>query len=110
MPAAQKKREKEKLVIEWMILLYCRRKHRAKNGLCTECEALKEYAFMRSDNCPFMETKTFCSCCRVHCYSAGMREKIKLVMRYSGPRMLLYHPLLAFRHTAEMMKEKRRQR
>jgi hypothetical protein len=27
-----------------------------------------------------------------------MREKIKEVMRFSGPRMLLYHPLDAFRH------------
>ncbi|MCU0373022.1 MAG: nitrous oxide-stimulated promoter family protein [Ignavibacteria bacterium] len=27
-----------------------------------------------------------------------MREKVKNVMRYSGPRMLLKHPYLAVRH------------
>lgn len=27
-----------------------------------------------------------------------MRERIRRVMRYSGPRMLLYHPLEYLRH------------
>jgi hypothetical protein len=27
-----------------------------------------------------------------------MREQVKVVMRYAGPRMLLHHPLLALRH------------
>ena len=40
-----------------------------------------------------MESKTFCSNCRVHCYCPDMREKIRMVMRFSGPRMLFYHPV-----------------
>ena len=27
-----------------------------------------------------------------------MRDKIREIMRYSGPRMLLYHPLLLVKH------------
>ncbi len=27
-----------------------------------------------------------------------MKEKIKTVMRFSGPRMLIYHPIMAIRH------------
>jgi len=27
-----------------------------------------------------------------------MREQIRAVMRYSGPRMLLHHPLMTFHH------------
>ena len=46
----------------------------------------------------FMENKTFCSNCRVHCYKPEMREKIREVMRFSGPRMLLCHPILAVWH------------
>jgi hypothetical protein len=34
----------------------------------------------------------------VHCYRAQQRERIRRVMRYSGPRMLLAHPLLALLH------------
>ena len=29
-----------------------------------------------------METKTFCSNCRVHCYRSEMREEIRKVMRF----------------------------
>ncbi|MDR2525428.1 MAG: nitrous oxide-stimulated promoter family protein, partial [Oscillospiraceae bacterium] len=32
------------------------------------------------------------------CYRADMREKIRAVMRYAGPRMLLHHPVMAIRH------------
>lgn len=37
-----------------------------------------------------------------------MRDKIKQLMRYSGPRMLLYHPLMAVMHIIESKKEKGR--
>lgn len=101
------KREKENQVIEQMIALYCRKQHKG-NELCPDCSNLTEYARMRNEKCPFMETKTFCSNCRVHCYQPEMRERIRQVMRYSGPRMLLYHPVLAIRHLLESKKEKRR--
>ncbi|MFR7844158.1 MAG: nitrous oxide-stimulated promoter family protein [Gallintestinimicrobium sp.] len=84
-----------------MIRLYCRKKHGTKKNLCPECEALSQYAMQRSDKCPFMETKTFCSNCRVHCYKPEMREKIREVMRFSGPRMILHHPVMAVRHVIE---------
>lgn len=45
-----------------------------------------------------MEHKTFCSRCPVHCYREQMREKIRAVMRFSGPRMLFHHPLAVVRH------------
>ena len=54
-----------------------------------------------------METKTFCSNCRVHCYRSEMREEIRKVMRFSGPRMIFYHPA-AIRHVIETQKERRR--
>ena len=93
------KREKEKSVVSLMIALYCRKQHHPEAGaLCSDCEALRDYAFSRTDSCPFMEQKTFCSSCKVHCYQPEMREKIRAVMRFSGPRMLLYHPITAIRH------------
>ncbi|MGN0401663.1 MAG: nitrous oxide-stimulated promoter family protein, partial [Acetatifactor sp.] len=62
------KREREKEIVSQMIALYCKRKHGNRKRLCEQCEGLLDYAKMRSDKCPFMETKTFCSNCRVHCY------------------------------------------
>lgn len=94
-----------------MIALYCRRNHRSRKGeLCPECQALLDYACQRSDRCPFMETKTFCSNCRVHCYGPEMREKIRTVMRFSGPRMLFHHPVMALWHVVSTMTEKRKHR
>lgn len=106
----ESKREREKKIVFQMISLYCEKNHlKARGrGLCPECEELSAYAKMRSDKCPFMETKTFCSNCTVHCYNARMREKIREVMRFSGPKMLRYHPIAALRHVIESKKEKRK--
>lgn len=102
------KREKEKELVSQMIALYCKKQHGGKNELCPECAELDAYARMRSDKCPFMETKTFCSNCKVHCYKPVMREKIREVMRFSGPRMIFTHPVTAIRHVIETKKEKKR--
>ena len=98
------KREQEKRIVSLMIRTYCRGRHGTRQGLCPECQTLQEYALLRADRCPFIETKTFCSNCRVHCYKPAMREKIRAVMRYSGPRIMLYHPLVGSLHAFETVK------
>ncbi len=103
----QSKRQREKDTVSFMISLYCRKKHGCKQ-LCPQCAALDAYAKARSDKCPFMETKTFCSNCKVHCYKPEMRQKIREVMAFSGPRMIFYHPIMAIRHVIEAKKEQRR--
>lgn len=108
----EKKREQEKKLLKIMIGIYCRGSHGGRNGnkkeLCDSCSALQEYALFRTEKCPFMETKTFCSACKVHCYAKEQREMIRQVMRYSGPRMIFSHPILAVRHVCVTIKEKRK--
>lgn len=104
----QTKREREKRMVSQMIALYCRKKHHTRGDLCPQCAALDAYAKMRADKCPFMETKTFCSNCRIHCYKPDMRARIREVMRFCGPRMILHHPVAAIRHVVETRKEQRR--
>ena len=107
----EKKRSDEKRLVSEMIALYCRRQHHTPRGrLCPECQELHDYARIRIDHCPFMESKTFCSACRVHCYKPEMREKIRDVMRWSGPRMLPSHPILSLKHVAVTLKAKREAR
>ena len=104
----EQKRAGEKETVDCMIGIYCRGVHGTKRGeLCEACRRLQAYADLRTEKCPFMETKTFCSACKVHCYSKENKEKIREVMRYAGPRMLLYHPVLAIRHAAVTLKQKR---
>lgn len=93
------KRERKKQMVLEMISLYCRQRHHSKDRqLCPQCQELADYALERSDKCPFFESRSFCSSCPVHCYAPEMRERIRTVMRYSGPRMLFYHPIAAVHH------------
>ncbi|MCF0199062.1 MAG: nitrous oxide-stimulated promoter family protein [Bacteroidaceae bacterium] len=92
-----KKLNHEKKVVELMVRLYCR-KREGNDSLCADCEALLAYAHARLDRCRFGEQKPSCQRCPIHCYRPEMRERIRQVMRWAGPRMLLYHPLIALRH------------
>ena len=73
------KRQKEKDLISLMIRFYCEKYHRTKahEPLCDECAELEKYAHTRVDRCPHIETKTFCSKCKSHCYSKELRARVK---------------------------------
>lgn len=107
MKTIEQKRELEKEVVTWMIRKYCKGNHKTMKSPCSECQELIDYAVLRSNKCPFIETKTFCNNCKVHCYKPEMKERIRVVMRYSGPRMLLYHPFMVINHMVESRKEKK---
>ncbi len=92
--------EREKHTVELMIRLYCRKKE-GNRELCEECRELLAYACKRLDACKFGNEKPACKNCTVHCYRPEMRERIRRVMRYAGPRMMLYHPVAAIRHLLE---------
>lgn len=97
------KRQKEKDLISLMIRFYCEKCHRTKahEPLCDECAELEKYAHTRVDHCPHIETKTFCSKCQSHCYSKEMCARVKEVMRTTGPRLLLHHPILVIKHALQ---------
>ena len=92
--------EREKQTVSLMIRLYCKRKEK-NHQLCSTCKELEEYAHKRLSACKYGEQKTSCKKCPTHCYKKDMREKIREVMRFSGPRMILHHPLKAVRHLFE---------
>ena len=93
------KRLKELKTVRKMIEIYCKGHHRRTSGdLCDSCAELMHYAKARVERCPHMEEKTFCAMCKTHCYAPTYRERIKEVMRYSGPRMLWRHPIMTIRH------------
>ncbi len=88
---------KEKQVVEVMIRFYCKHHERNKK-LCSACSELLDYAYNRLERCPYGDKKKACKSCRTHCYKPNMRERMRIVMRYTGPRMMLYHPIMAIRH------------
>ncbi len=96
---------REQRTVEAMIELYCQGQHSTTAGLCPDCQELRSYARQRLQRCPFQEGKTTCAKCPVHCYKPKMREQIRAVMRYAGPRMLYRHPIMTLQHMIDGRQE-----
>lgn len=90
--------EREIETVARMIEIYCRDHHGGQDGLCPQCRELLDYAKKRLEKCPLKEDKPACSRCAIRCYRPGMRERIRAVMKYAGPRMICRHPMLTIRH------------
>ena len=89
--------EREKAVVGRMIELYCK-KRLGMAEVSDEYKALEVYAYKRLDMCKFGNDKPNCKRCPIHCYKPEMREKIRAIMRWVGPRMLIYDHSAAIRH------------
>jgi hypothetical protein len=104
-----KRIEKEKKTIAIMIQIFCSYRHGTGGKLlCPPCSELLDYAKERLNKCPYGENKGACSKCKIHCYKPDMRKQITEVMRYSGPKMITKHPLLAIDHLLKIKALKRR--
>lgn len=98
MKTAEQKREWEQKMVSQMIALYCRKNTARLRPVRILCKTGGIRQAAQRALPVYGVIKTFCSSCKVHCYKPEMREKIREVMRFSGPRMMLYHPLTAMRH------------
>jgi hypothetical protein len=110
--AARSRREERTISV--MVALYCRDHHGAErraadargvgertgasDALCAECAALLDYARRRLAACRYGAAKPTCAACPTHCYRPASRDHVRMVMRYSGPRMVTRHPVLAMAH------------
>jgi len=93
---------REERTIAEMIAMYCRDHHgeevaRDPGG----CAELMAYARLRLEKCRYGADKPTCAKCTTHCYKPALRERVREVMRYSGPRMLKRHPVLAVAHLVD---------
>lgn len=104
------KEKKDLDTVTFMIGMYCKAKHKTKQGLCPECSELLDYVAQRRAHCPFGDDKTFCSNCKIQCYKPSMKEKIIKVMKYSGPRLMFYNPKLVIAHISETVRLKRQRK
>lgn len=97
--------DRHQKTIAAMIGLYCKAHHRSSETLCQECAELLAYAQTRLSCCPMQPNKPPCSKCPVHCYKPAMRERVRIMMRYAGPRMLGKHPVMAVRHLLDGLRK-----
>lgn len=105
----EKKRQRERDTVREIIKIYCHGHHHERNGaeFCPDCQKIADYADARIAKCPRMDIKTFCNVCPIHCYAPQERAQIRRIMAYSGPRMLLHHPLMTLRHMLIQWETKR---
>ncbi|MCU0694060.1 MAG: nitrous oxide-stimulated promoter family protein [Polyangiaceae bacterium] len=97
-PTRARRLQRELKTVHAMIGIYCHDHHGETGTFCADCEPLWQYAQQRVDRCPFGIDKPTCAKCTVHCYQSAMRERIRMVMRYAGPRMMWRHPWLTLLH------------
>ncbi len=89
----------EHVTIRAMVAIYCQAQHGStRKELCRDCREVLAYAEKRLALCPFQGHKPTCGNCTVHCYKPALRERIRRIMRFAGPRMLWHHPWMAIRH------------
>jgi hypothetical protein len=99
MSGSSRRIRREKKTVSIMIGMYCRaHRHGHRDTLCADCAKLHDYAIQRIDKCPYCLAKPTCANCTIHCYRPDLRERIREVMRYAGPRMMGRHPVLALLH------------
>ena len=102
-----KKKEKDVKVLANFISIFCRENHRADAKdillikdtrlrqclgnkdlvLCQACSKLFSHGTAKLLLCPY-DPKPMCKKCQTHCYAPGYREKIRDVMKFSGPYLI----------------------
>lgn len=105
----QPRLHREARTVYYMTVIYCRENHQPAEDLCDTCDELYGYAVLRLGKCPFHCTKPVCNDCEIHCYKPRYREHVAGVMRFSGPRMMWRHPILAIRHLIDQRRNPPRQ-
>ena len=107
----RKRLARERLTIGKMVGIYCADHHGGEvREPCSDCREFLDYAEVRLDKCPYGYNKPTCANCPVHCYKPARREQAKVIMRYSGPRMMLRHPILAITHQLDGFRKARHPR
>ncbi|WP_269746360.1 nitrous oxide-stimulated promoter family protein [Desulfogranum japonicum] len=101
MNITHKRIQREIRTVKLMIIKYCKEFHAPEHPPCLHCQALLAYALKRLSHCPYQEHKTTCSKCPTHCYNPSKQKYIREVMRYSGPRLMLSHPILTLLHVLD---------
>ena len=89
--------DKDRATLEAMGRIYCKTHHNGSKddaGLCPSCRETIDATLARTDSCPYGHMGN-CRDCDTHCQRGEAREHIRTIMRYSAPRMVYRHPLMA---------------
>ncbi len=100
-----KRLDREKETVKKIIQLHYKQIESEAVNDFKEYKNLIDYAFERLDNCPYGDNKPICARCEVHCYKPEMRDKIRTIMKKSGYKMIIHHPVLLLQHILDQLKK-----
>lgn len=94
------RRQKKHDIVVQMVDIYCSgNKHKLdENGKCADCDLLLRYSKSRTDRCPYINETLFCSNCPTPCYRPDMKERMRDLMKYAGPRLFFKRPFTVIWH------------
>ena len=100
--------DRDRATLEAIGSIYCKAHHgraasEAGSTLCSECAQVVDYAMARTKKCPNNHEGN-CKDCTIHCYAGEMRERVKAMMAYSAPRMLVRHPAMTARYLRKKLR------
>ncbi|MCH3995983.1 MAG: nitrous oxide-stimulated promoter family protein [Prevotella sp.] len=90
-------KQRDKQIVKLMIELYC--KHKLETDqVPKKYLQLINYASFKIDHCSWGNNKPACKDCPHHCYAPEKRNEIREIMRWTGPRMIIWCPRAAIGH------------
>ena len=95
---------REAVAIGYMIVIFCTGRHQPVDKLCEECRQVLDHVKQAVELCLYKEDKPVCGKCATNCYNPAIKQKLQLIMRYAGPRMMVHHPVLALRHCLDALR------
>lgn len=107
--------QREKTMVDAMILIYCNDHHGNSTKPCLRCFELGVYAKSRLKNCQYQSKKPVCGRCGLTCYNVQNKDYAESIFNYAGPRMMFQHPKLgllhfidAFRNNKQLKKNRKK--
>lgn len=87
--------------------IYCAAHHagalKDDAGMCEECAAVIKYTHERASACPYNHEGN-CQDCKLKCNRGEQQQRIKAIMKYAAPRMLVKHPIMTMEYLAKKRK------
>lgn len=99
--------DKDRKTLEAIGFIYCDAHHDGPKddaSLCPSCREAVETTLERTQRCPNNHDGN-CQDCDIKCQRGAAQERIKEIMRYSAPRMLLRHPFMTFAYLRKKLRK-----
>ena len=100
--------EKDLRTLRAIGCMYCKAHHassvKGPHGLCEECTATVAFTHERTKNCPYGHAHN-CQDCTTKCNRGQQQQRVKAMMRYAAPRMLLRHPLMTMDYLSKKLRK-----